>query len=162
MLEAARNGMQLLHLKRREVGSVTKDQKFKSISERWFTKSKEKDGTGDNDGLQYIERNSLVRVKVTEGKGHDAISGEEEFRALPIYTKSGKSWHICSKGKQVWRRGMATGKVRILIRMITFDYSSGSYHDTEIATSKWSKESIYMLVDACDIINVTGNITLEK
>ena len=161
MLEAARNGMQLLHLKRREVGSVTKDQKFKSISERWFTKSKEKDGTGDNDGLQYIDRNSLVRVKVTEGKGHDAISGEEEFRVLTIYTKNGKSWHICSKGKQVWRRGMVTGKVRLLIRMITFDYSSGSYHDTEIATSKWSKESIYMLVDACDIINVTGNTTLE-
>ena len=57
---------------------------------------------------------------------------------------------------------MSAGKVRFLIRMITFDYSSGSYHDTEIATSKWSKEFIYMLVDACDIINVTGNITLEK
>ena len=57
---------------------------------------------------------------------------------------------------------MPAGKVRFLIRMITFDYSSGSYHDTEIATSKWSKEFIYMLVDACDIIDVTGNITLEK
>ena len=57
---------------------------------------------------------------------------------------------------------MSAGKVRFLIRMITFDYSSGSYHDTEIATSKWSKESIYMLVDACDIIDVTGNIILEK
>jgi len=55
MLDIATMGMQLMHSKRREVGSVTKDQKFKSISERWFIKTKEIDGPGDNDGLQYIE-----------------------------------------------------------------------------------------------------------
>ena len=42
---------------------------------------------------------------MTEGKSNDAISGEEEFHVLTIYTKNGKSWYICSKGKQVWRRG---------------------------------------------------------
>ena len=162
MLDIATRGIQLLHLKNREVGSVTKDQKFKSISERWFTKTKEIDGSGDNDGLQYIERNSLVRTRLVEGKGNAAISGEEDFRVLTVYTKNGKSWHICSKGKQAWRRGMGTGKVRLLMRMITFDYSSGSYHDTDLESSKWSKESIYILVDAGGITNVVGNITLDK
>ena len=37
MIEFVSRGMKLLNLKGRETGSVTKDQKFKSISESWFT-----------------------------------------------------------------------------------------------------------------------------
>ena len=42
MIEAVARGMKHLSLKGRETGSVTKDQKFKSISERWFMKTKER------------------------------------------------------------------------------------------------------------------------
>jgi len=47
------NGMKILHLKRKEDSSVTKYQTFNLISERWFPKTKEKDGTGNSDGLQH-------------------------------------------------------------------------------------------------------------
>lgn len=42
MIEAVRQGMHFLNLKRRGMGSVTKDNKFKSLSECWFTKKREK------------------------------------------------------------------------------------------------------------------------
>ena len=46
--------------------------------------------------------------------------------------------------------------------MDTFDYRSGSYQDTDIETSKWSKESMYILLDASRIINVTGSVPLDN
>jgi hypothetical protein len=163
MLESVARGMALLSLKGRESGSVTKDQKFKSISERWFTKAKDRDNADDNvDGLKYIERNTLVRIKLVEGKGINAMTGEEDFRVLTVYTKNGKCWHVCNKVKQAWKRGMVKDKFRLLLRMVTIDYSSGHYQDTDVETSKWGKSSIYILIDGNDVIDISGKMILDR
>jgi hypothetical protein len=97
-----------------------------------------------------------------EGKGINAVSGEEDFRVLTVYTKNGKCWHICNKGKQAWRRGIAKNKFRLLMRMVTFDYSTGNYQETDVETSKWGNESIFILIDGSDVIDVTGKIILDN
>jgi hypothetical protein len=56
---------------------VTKDQKWRSICELWLAKGKDKQITGNSEGMnRKIDSNSLVQVKWTQGKTHDAISGE--------------------------------------------------------------------------------------
>jgi hypothetical protein len=133
MIEFVSRGMKLLNLKERETGSVAKDQKFKSISGHWFTEVNDRIEDGNNvDGLTYIEQNTLVRVKLVEEKGLKAVSGEEVFHVLSVYTKNGKCWHICNKGKQAWRRGIVKNKFRLLMCMLTFDYSSGNYQEIDV------------------------------
>ena len=97
-----------------------------------------------------------------EGKGINAVSGEEDFRVLTVYTKNGKCWHICNKGKQAWRRGIAKTKFRLLMCMVTFDYSTGNYQETDVETSKWGTESVFILIDGSDVIDVTGKIILDN
>ena len=66
ILEATSEGMQILQMKSREEGSITKDQKFKSLSERWFVKAEPKDDSLDNANEEeetYIE--TRVRTKYT-------------------------------------------------------------------------------------------------
>ena len=151
MIEFVSRGMKLLNLKGRETGSMAKDQKFKSISEHWFTKAKDRNEDGDNvDGLTYIERNTLVSIKLVEEKGIKAVSGEEDFHVLTVYTENGTCWHICNKGKQAWRRGIVKNRFRLLLRMVTFDYSSGNYQETDVETSKGGNESIFILIDGSD------------
>ncbi len=48
------------------------------------------------------------------------------------------------------------------MQMVNFDFSSGNYQDTNVETSKWGKKSIYILIDAIDVIDVTGKIILDK
>ena len=57
---------------------------------------------------------------------------------------------------------MRKDKFRLLMRMVNFDFSSGNYQDTNVETSKWGKKSIYILIDAIDVIDVTGKIILDK
>ena len=114
------------------------------------------------DGLKYIERNTLVRIKLVEGKGINAVTGEEDFRVLTVYTKNGKCWHVCNKVKQAWKRGMMKDKFRLLLRMVTFDYSSGHYQDTDVEASKWGKGSIYILIDGYDVIDISGKMILDR
>jgi hypothetical protein len=87
MIEAVARRMKHPSLKWRETGSVTKDQKFNSISEHWFLKTK--DWHGDDvsaDGSKFIKRNTRVRVKLVEGNGINAMSGEEEFCVVTVFT----------------------------------------------------------------------------
>eukprot|EP00957_Ditylum_brightwellii_P165438 12595415-Ditylum_brightwellii.AAC.1 len=94
---AAKDGMQQLNLKCWEKRSVTRDQKFKSLNERWFVTSKPSGSNDDGDEEKHIERNSHVKVKVSEGKGVPAI---KYFRVLTMYTKLSNKWHMYDKGKQ--------------------------------------------------------------
>ena len=63
----------MLHLKGKEKGPITKDQKFKGLTERWYTSSKGKVATDDDGGVQYIKRNTHVTINVTQGKGKTAV-----------------------------------------------------------------------------------------
>eukprot|EP00957_Ditylum_brightwellii_P043235 3276348-Ditylum_brightwellii.AAC.1 len=88
--------MQQLNLKGWEKGSFTRDQKFKSLNERWFVTSKPRGPNDDGDEEKHIECNSHVKVKVSEGRGVSAI---KDFCVLTIYTKLSNKWHVCYKGK---------------------------------------------------------------
>eukprot|EP00957_Ditylum_brightwellii_P098117 7475292-Ditylum_brightwellii.AAC.1 len=103
---AAKDGVQQLNLKIWEKGSVTCDQKFKSLNECWFVTSKSSWSNDDGDEEKQIECNAHVKVKVSEGKGVPAI---KDFRVLTIYTKLSNKWHVCDKGKQVWKDDIDEG-----------------------------------------------------
>ena len=72
----------------------------------------------DGDEEKHIERNSHVKVNVSEGKGVPAI---KDFLVLTIYTKLSNKWHVCNKGKQVWKDDIDEGNYRVELRMIYFD-----------------------------------------
>lgn len=90
------------------------------------------------------------------------IFGVEQFCVLTIYIKIGKYRHICHKEEQAWKRRMVHDKCRSLMQMVTFDYSSGSYQDTDIETSKWREKFLYILVDMIGNINVIGSDILDN
>jgi hypothetical protein len=47
------------------------------------------------------------------------------------------------------------------MRMVNSDFSSGIIK-TSVETSKWGKKSIYILIDAIDVIDVAGKSALNK
>lgn len=102
-VEAAMEEMQLLSFERKEHGSVMRDRKFKFIIEKLFTKVRGKDGSYRY-SKQYIGQNILVFQGI---RGCRQLSKTEEknFRILKVYSKNGKSWHICDKGRQVSKKG---------------------------------------------------------
>ena len=112
--------------------------------------------------MLYIEHNLLFRAKGTEGRENVITFGKQQFCVLTIYFKNVKDRHICHKEEQAWKRGMVHDKFRLLMQMVTFDYSSRRYQDTDIETSKWSKESLDILVDASGNINVIGSDILDN
>ena len=174
LVTASNEGMQCLHMKKNETGSTTGHQKFKSLTGRWYKKDEEKPSTNNEDvgsssgngsgGERSIERNSRVQVTITEERGSTSITSKEDFRVLVIYTKYGGKWYPADdKGsKQPWKKGIGSGKYRLLARMIHLDQSTGAWEDTEPGTVAWGTKSIFILVDAKDVSDVLEKIVLEQ
>ena len=53
-------------------------------------------------------------------------------------------------------------KFQLLMRMVSFAFSSGNYQDINVENLKWGKKSIQILFYAIDVIDVTGKIVLNK
>ena len=123
------------------------------------------DDTDDIVGGKFIERNTHAQITVKEGRGNSAaISAKENFRVLGIFTKYDGKWYISdSKGnKQHWSQDIASGKYRVIARMITYDHGAGNWQDTDPAETAWSTKCIYILVDASKINDFLEKITLDE
>ena len=103
------------------------------------------------------------RVTVKQGSGTASISAREDFRVLGVCTKHDNKWHIADEkgSKQVWKPDIASGKCRVIARIICYDQSAGQWQDTDPNLSNWETKCVYILVDACDIDDVFGKIVLE-
>jgi len=158
LVMASKEGMDCLQMKRNEKGSTTGDQKFQSLTGRWYTKSSTITTTGDVNiqDVKTIERNNRIQVTVTQGSGAASVSAREDFRVLGIYTKYDNKWYIADAAgsKQVWTSDIASGKYRVLARMIRHDQSADLWQDTDPTVSTWGTKCIYILVDASDIVLV--------
>lgn len=166
LVMASKEGMKCLQMKPKEMGSTTGDQKFQSLTGRWYTKSTTPQAAGDgvdNPGIKTIERNNRIQVTVTQGSGAASVSAREDFRVLGIYTKYDNKWYIANEkgSKQEWTPNIASGKYRVLARMISYDVSADLWQETDPELSTWGTKCIYILVDACDIDDVFGKIVLE-
>ena len=166
LVMASKEGMKCLQMKRNEKGSTTGDQKFQSLTGRWYTKSSTTTAAGDDvdiPGIKTIEHNSRIQVTVKQGSGAASVSAREDFRVLGIYTKYDNKWYIADEtgSKQVWTSDIASGKYRVLARMICHDQSADLWQDTDPNLSTWETKCIYILVDACDIDDVFAKIVLE-
>ena len=169
---ASNEGMQCLQIKKNETGSTTGNQKFKSLSGRWYVKEEAKHCSNNADvgvssgseGEKSIERNSRVQVTITEGRGSSTITSKEDFRVLVIYTKYDGKWYPADdKGsKQPWKKGIGSGKYRLLARMINIDRITGAWEDTKPDEVTWGTKSIFILVDANDVSDVLEKIVLEQ
>ena len=145
----------------KDKGSFTLDQKTKSLTGRWFSgksdanaKSSEDDGT-----TEYIERNSHVRIEVSEGGN----TQKTDFRVLGIYTKHYNKWYLCDIGRQPWKKGGKNGNYRILAKMLSYDSAFGNYKEiTSIDSSIWTNKSIYVLCDPDNIASLFGKFQQEK
>ena len=152
---AAKEGMG--HLQFKKTGSTSEATKHKSLRERWLTPSpKPVTEEGDlRDEEMFVKRDVHIKLQISEGRGRTKKTAVEDYRVLAIYTKTYNKWFLCEEGKQVWKKGMAKGKFRVLARMIGFDHSMGGYHDVDVANSlKWGKKSVYVICDACKIVDV--------
>ena len=102
-----------------------------------------------------------VKVKIEEGKGTTLVSALEDYRVLGMYTKTYNKWFVSENKKHNWKRGMDEGKVRVFMRMIKFDHLMGKFKDLKPAESaKWGKKSIFVMCDACDIIDVVQKLSV--
>ena len=122
------------------------------------------DDTEDIVGGKFIERNTRVQITVKDGCGNSALSAIENFRVLGIFTKYDGKWYLSdSKGnKQHWSQDIASGKYRVIARMITYDHGAGNWQDTDPAETAWGTKCIYILVDASKINDVLNKITLDE
>ena len=166
LVMASKEGVECLQMKRNEKGSTTGDQKFQFLTGRWCAKSSTITTTGNDVNIQdakTIERNNRMQVTVTQGSGAASISAREDVRVLGVYTKYENKWHIADAAgsKQFWTSDVASGKYRVLARMIRHDQSAGLWQDTDPTVSTWKTKCIYILVDASDIDDVFGKIVLE-
>lgn len=157
--------MQLLHIKGRDKGSITGEQKLKSLNERWFSKHKMtpsgSDDDGDRDENTFIQRNSHIKVRVSGGSGSSAISDVEDFQVLEVYTKKYNRWQISEMKRHKWMKGMDEGRYRVPARNIKFNHSTGTYQDMVPADSRWSTKMIYILVDGNGIEDIFRIVELD-
>ena len=159
MLDAAREGIAELHIKR--TGSMNWERKYKSLKERWLSPANQPAESQVSMSEKYIERNMHVKVDISEGRG---ILGQQEvqgYRVLGLFTKTYNKWFLCDIGKQKWQKGMSKGKYCVLLRMIKFDHSMGRYHHLRTGSVLWEKRSIYVLCDASSIVEVVGMLNLH-
>ena len=105
-----------------------------------------------------------MQVTITEGRGSSTITSKEDFRVLVIYTKYDGKWYPADdKGsKQSWKKGIGSGKYRLLARMINIDRITGAWEDTKPDEVTWGTKSIFILVDANDVSDVLEKIVLEQ
>ena len=101
--DAALKGMKSLNLKK--TGSVSHDTKHKSLRERWFTAApprpaEDSSSEASSPDEKIIQRNTHVKVEISEGRGASAMKAVEDYRVLGIYTKSYNKWFVCEEGKQ--------------------------------------------------------------
>ena len=59
---------------------------------------------------KIIQRNTHVKVEISEGRGASAMKAVEDYRVLGIYTKTYNKWFVCEEGKQSWKKGIDKGK----------------------------------------------------
>ena len=108
MAYAAREGVAKLPGKTK--GSITYDRKHKSLKERWMSSDSTPVTEDDaNPGQVIIERNTQVRVEVSEGRGKKKKKEVKDFRVLALfmktYTPSGFFVMRASKvGRTKWAR----------------------------------------------------------
>ena len=166
---ASKEGMKSLQIKRNETGSTTGEQKFKSLTGRWYAKDDSSGGSNIDSNKstidsKVIERNTRIEVTIKEGRGASSISAKEDYRVLGICTKCDGKWCMADeKGrKQVWTPRVTSGKYRVLARMIKMDLISGLWQDADPTLSAWTTKSIYILVDASNIDNVYEKIILDE
>jgi hypothetical protein len=159
MLDAAREGIAELHIKR--TGSMNWERKYKSLKERWLSHAKKPAESQVSMSEIYIERNMHVRVDIGEGRGALAQQVVQDYRVLGIFTKTYNKWFLCDIGKQKWQKGMPKGKYRVLLRMIKFDHSMGIYQHVRTGGMLWEKKSIYVLCDASSIAEVVGMLDVH-
>ena len=154
MLDAAREGIAELHIKR--TGSMNWERKYKSLKERWLSPANRPAESQVSMSEKYIERNMHVKVDISEGRGALAQQVVQDYRVLGLFTKTYNKWFLCDIGRQKWQKGMSKGKYRVLLRMIKFDHSMGRYHHVRTGSMLWEKTSIYVLYDASSIVEAVG------
>lgn len=163
LVMSSKEGMKCLQMKQNETGSTTGDQKYKSLAGCWYAKGSTTLATDDVSGIKTVERDTRIQVTVKQGSGAASVSATEDFRVLGIYTKYDNKWYIADEkgSKQVWTPDIASGKYRVIARMINYDLIADLWQEIDPNRSTWGTKCIYILVDASDIVDVFGKIVLE-
>jgi hypothetical protein len=151
VIDLSAKGIELLNIKKRNCGSITLDQTFKSLQGRWFEKE-DKSGEENVKSL-YVFRNVLIRMY--EGRGN---SGELSFlHVLGVYRKSYNKWYIDST-KELWKKDLPSGKFRFYRRKMSYDHGFCSYLDED---ATFLGKDVFVLGDGADIVDVVGYLEEE-
>ena len=161
------NGANSLEFGRRDKGATTKDSKFMSLNQRWFSKAEKKDLKEDkNDGIDeekkdnFVERNRLVQMTCIQGRGRNRRETIEMYRVLAIFDKYYNKWFVSKDDKKIWHVNYPKGKYKILARKLI---KNGSIYEEEDITDRnnLNISTIFVLSDACNILSV-GSIFVES
>ena len=152
-------------IKGRESGSIKLDQKFKSLQQRWFTKSAvgnngDENLTSKEENLTsketFIERNILLKFKVEQGSGTHKRVEDQVFRVLCLFDKYYNTWFLSETPRKKWSHNRSGDSYRVIGRMVQYDFAFRVYEDVNPSESMWNTTSIFVLRDQKDIIDVIG------
>lgn len=143
--------MELASLGRLEKGSMSMDGRFKSLPGRWFNAknpSLKSSDYIDGDGVQFIQRDSLITVKAKRGKTESI----EYYRVLGIFSKHYNKWYLhWDEDKVAFVRN--SKQYKILARMV--EKSGRKFKEVElVAGGQWSPRCVYVLRYMSEIVSV--------
>ena len=112
---------------------------------RWFSQkgsaqaSTEGDGSDASGGQVYIQRDSLVNLKVKCGRTESV----EPYRVLGFFSKFYNKWFVSAEKKFLWS-GSPDQNVRILARLMK--KSGSTYQEVTLeADGNWSPKQVYCI-----------------
>ena len=156
--------MSALELGKRDTGATTSEQKVKSLKVRWFKsdigKKDEKESTDKKGESIVIQRYSLVKLKVEQGRGKAKLEEIEYFRVICIFNKYYNKWFMIEDEQKEWFENFPKNKLRLMVCMLKSDsiIDSDIFEEVQMNNSVWDNSKIAMVVDASQVISVHGCI----
>ena len=105
LIHASYEGIRLISLDRRDKGSVTSLQKYKTLQSRLFGSCKRSEqAEGDSEG-RMSDHGVRITLRVGGGTGTSGGSNVESFVVTSTLAK-GYKWYICERGNQICKKCM--------------------------------------------------------
>ena len=151
---------------KRAEGSINIDRKAKSLLSWWYSSSATAKSNVVDDSISvnetWVQRDSLVSVNVTSGRGNTKTTKPFQYRVLGLYDKSYNKWFMSSVRRR-WDQSLSADekkKYKVSVRMISMN-AVGQYQDVPIDEScEFKIKDICRVVDGSMILSVGGNLLL--
>ena len=106
----------------------------------------------------FIKRDSLIKLKVSQGRGKDNIRSCELYRVLANFEKSPQKWFVSLDCKKEWHKTFPARKSRFLKIMVA-EYGYFHKEDQNKNDSKWELKLIYAVRYASDFLDIQSTLT---